>query len=67
MRKKNKLKKITAQFKGLHAKFRKQVCEELAWSKSKFKKKTRLSPMEKSTIAGIGWEITNTLRRKLAK
>ena len=67
MRKKKQLKKIAAQLKRLHTKFRKQVCEELAWSKAAYKKQKRLSPMEHSTITGIAYEIANNLRRKLAK
>lgn len=69
--KKNELKAVSQYFKDLEDKFQKRVCKELAWRKSTFQQKqkdhSRFSPIELETIKGIGWELANELRRKIAK
>ncbi|WP_126245009.1 hypothetical protein [Chitinophaga rhizosphaerae] len=69
--KKNELKAVSQYFKDLDDKFRKRVCKELAWRKSTFQRKQKspasFSPIELETIKGIGWEMADELRRKIAK
>ncbi|WP_343703082.1 hypothetical protein [Chitinophaga sp.] len=70
-KKKNELKTLSQTFTELETAFRKRVCKELAWRKSTFHKKrespAKLSPVERDAIKGIGWELANDLRRKIAK
>ncbi|MBO9154669.1 hypothetical protein ACFOTA_20815 [Chitinophaga sp. GCM10012297] len=70
-RKTNELKAVSQHFKDLEDKFRKRVCKELAWRKATFHKKQKnaasFSQIEVETIKGIGWELADELRRKIAK
>ncbi len=70
-RKTNELKAVSQHFKDLEEKFQKRVCKELAWRKATFHKKhkntARFSQIEVETIKGIGWELADELRRKIAK
>lgn len=69
--KKNQLKTVSNYFTDLETTFRKRVCKELAWRKSTFHQKrastSGFSSIELETIKGIGWELANDLRRKIAK
>ncbi|WP_126245886.1 hypothetical protein [Chitinophaga rhizosphaerae] len=69
--KKNELKAVSQYFKDLEDKFRKRVCKELAWQKATFHQKQKnhasFSQIEVETFKGIGWELADELRRKIAK